>query len=141
MTTNVIGSHVAYAAYSGCKISIHGKYASRKKEDYINDPWYKRHPDLLEENLKKNREEYVRNLYPELFVLPMKAEERRQWGKQIVGAHFKKHPKQVSKLLGWTATERINRYMGKRLSPLKRMSRKIFRSPYIVSRKRNNNTD
>ncbi len=134
MTTNVIGSHVAYAAYSGCKVSIYGKYASREKEDYTNDPWYKKHPDLLEVELKKNREKSVREKYPELFIFPADAVERKLWGKEMVGADFKKSPKQVARLLGWSTTQRINRYIGRRLSQLKRIPRKTFRLPCSITR-------
>jgi len=47
MTTCYIGSHVLYAAYCNCKVSIFGKYFEYKKEFFTNDPFYRKYPHIF----------------------------------------------------------------------------------------------
>ncbi|MCS7077540.1 MAG: hypothetical protein NZ455_12560, partial [Bacteroidia bacterium] len=47
VTTNAFGSHIAYAAYFGAKVSIYGSYAEFKEEDFRHDPFYSKNPKLL----------------------------------------------------------------------------------------------
>ena len=110
MTTNSLGSHVAYAAYSGVKVSVYGPYAEPSIEDFRNDLSYKDYPELLRiytENLKKN---IIKCHYPELFITPMKAPQRKTWGKEMVGAKFKRKPAEIAELLGWTLNKQLTGY-------------------------------
>ena len=68
MTTNTIGSHFAYAAYSGCKVSIYGDFFSPSKDDYRNDPFYKENPELLRFWIEKSQESVIQKQYPEFFL-------------------------------------------------------------------------
>ena len=38
MVTNCFGSNLAYASYFGAKPSVYGPYATRRAEDFANDP-------------------------------------------------------------------------------------------------------
>src|SRR5262249_11239822 len=40
VTTNTLGSHVAYASFCAAKVSIYGPYAEYRAEDFANTPFY-----------------------------------------------------------------------------------------------------
>jgi hypothetical protein len=110
MTTNTIGSHVAYAAYSGCKVSIYGEYCSPNKSDYRNDPYYQEYPELLNYWVDQSQKSVIENRYPELFTIPMKATKRNVWGEEMVGAAHRKEPQEIAALLGWSIANQIRGY-------------------------------
>lgn len=107
MTTNTIGSHVAYAAYLGCRVSLYGPYEVPREEDYRNDPWYRKYPEVLHLNLESAQEAKVRERWPWLFCEPGEAGVGRDWGREMVGERFKRPPRQVARLLGWSAAGRL----------------------------------
>ena len=101
MTTNAIGSHVVYAAYCGCKVSIFGDYAEYSSEDYKDDPFYNRFPFLLEHNLKYSSKKSIENLFPYLFSHPKEARIRIKWAEEELGKANKVSFEELGKLLGW----------------------------------------
>ena len=110
MTTNIIGSHIAYAAYSGSKPSIYGDYASPSEKDYQNDPFYKESPELLTFYVENSKQEVIEKQYPELFITPMTATERRDWGREVTGAKYKRTPYEIAELLGWSFKNQVKGY-------------------------------
>ena len=110
VTTNSLGSHVAYAAYAGAKVSLFGSYAAPAYEDFRNDPSYKKYPALLEVHVEGLQEKVVRFYYPELFVSPIKATVRQDWGAEMVGAANKRSPREIARLLGWTPARQLVGY-------------------------------
>jgi hypothetical protein len=110
VTTNSLGSHVAYAAYSGAKVSLFGSYAAPAYEDFRNDPSYKNYPALLEVYIEGLQEKVIRFYYPELFVSPIKAPVRKDWGAEMIGATNKRTPQEIANLLGWTPTGQLKGY-------------------------------
>ena len=111
MTTNTIGSHLAYAAYSGCKPSIYGDYVSHKSDDFKHDPFFLKHPELVEYYVRNSAEEKIRRQYPHLFMHPTDALECSDWGAAMVGGKFKKTPEEISDLLGWNLNGQIGGYV------------------------------
>jgi hypothetical protein len=101
MTTNTIGSHVAYAAYCGCKVSIYGTYANLREADYRSCPFYQRYPEILNVVVAGAHESSIRSLYPELFVAPHDAVARPAWGAAMVGADHRRSAHVLAALLGW----------------------------------------
>jgi len=110
MTTNMIGSHVAYAAYCGCKVSIYGKYIESSKKEFINDPIYKKYPFYMEYNLKHSSEKYIRDSFEFLFSLPFDAKIRIQWAEEQLGKENKVTFSKLAKLLGWELHDQITLY-------------------------------
>jgi len=47
-TTNIIGSHVAYAAYCGCRVAFYGENQELKIDDVLSHPYYRANPKLGE---------------------------------------------------------------------------------------------
>jgi hypothetical protein len=107
MTTNRIGSHVAYAAYSGCKVSIFGEYFPLTIEEYANDPHYRQYPDLMHYLIEKSQKRDIEKEFPELFVVPWEAPVRKDWGDEVVGKKHKRSPAKIAKLLGWSLKDQI----------------------------------
>ena len=115
MTTNTIGSHLAYAAYSGCKPSIYGDYVSHKYDDFKHDPFYQNYPELVEYVVRNSKEEKIRGQYPHLFKHPTDALECSGWGAEMVGKKNKKTPEEISEFLGWNLNRQISGYVSEGL--------------------------
>jgi hypothetical protein len=121
MTTNAIGSHVVYAAYCGCKVSIYGEYVEFSKENYTSTPIYKKFPFLLEYNLKHSSYQYINKVFPFLFASPEKAELRVEWAEEQLGKSNKVTFKELSKLLGWNLHDQTIFIIEKVYSKIKKM--------------------
>jgi hypothetical protein len=102
VTTNTLGSHVAYAAYSGCRVSIWGPYAEIKVEDYASIPWYRQRWDRVAELIATFSESHVRKRAPLLFRDPWDAADLKSWAEPFLGDAFRRSPGEVARLLGWT---------------------------------------
>lgn len=101
MTTNVLGSHVAYAAAEGVKVSIFGEYAEYQREDYAETEFYQLHPHVLEPVLQLFSESHVRQQYPSLFCDPAAAVDWKPWAEQEIGLKNRLSQKQLMRLMGW----------------------------------------
>ncbi|MCS7029372.1 MAG: FkbM family methyltransferase, partial [Bacteroidia bacterium] len=124
VTTNAFGSHIAYAAYFGAKVSIYGSYAEFKEEDFRHDPFYSKNPKLLAVALNLTSESKVRKELSHLFVLPHKAKILTEWGKYEVGEANKKSVSQLYKILKITFKDRMVATLGR----LGSTSKKIIKS-------------
>ncbi len=85
MTTNIIGSHVLYAAYTGCKVSIYGTYQTYSKQDFVDDPILKRFPFLLDHNFEQNEYKNIVKTFPFLFTQPQLATQNIEWAEKEAG--------------------------------------------------------
>lgn len=113
ITTNAIGSHVAYAASLGAKVSIYGSYADLGDESYNNIPEYK---PYIQQWQWARAEATVRQYYPELFCHPMEAKQRIDWGRYEVGFDNKVTPAELRSLFGWTLQARLTEGLARRIS-------------------------
>jgi len=127
MTTNTIGSHVLYAAYSGCKVSIYGKFAEYSEEDFLNDPYYSVNPLILKENLLGSTEKKIREKYNCFFVHPKKAVQKLIWAKEQIGEKNKKTIDDLADLLGWNTKGQIFLYCYFFFSKLIRISKRLLK--------------
>jgi hypothetical protein len=106
VTTNAIGSHVAYAAYWGAKVSFYGSYAETKDANYNNVAEYQ--PYMRQWEWARS-EQTVRQYYPELFCHPLEAKQRIDLGRYEVGFDNKVTPAELRSLFGWTFRARAGR--------------------------------
>ena len=102
MTTNHIGSHILYAAFCGCKVSIYGDYYEYNKKDFQCDQFYKKYPHILDYNLYIGSEDYVKGKFPQFFVFPKDAKPMKEWADREIGLQYKKSYIKIASLLGWT---------------------------------------
>lgn len=114
VTVNTIGSHIAYAAYCGCRVSIYGPYAHRSLADYKNDPvWSGEREPILRHNLKHTREDAVRERYPFLFSHPSESDTHVEWAESELGEDCKREPTELAELLGWRMKDQFLLKVGK----------------------------
>lgn len=104
VTTNSTGSHIAYAAYAGAKVSLYGSFAELGSAD-LND--------IPEKVPYKDRwtwaysEKTMRRYYPELFCHPLEARQRIDWARYELGFDKRVTPAELRTLFGWTAGGRL----------------------------------
>jgi len=110
MTTNNIGSHVLYASYCGCKVSIAGPETEMKREYFKNDEVYKKYPYLLDVNLSSMKNALKQ--FPFLFVNPDQAINYKKWANEEIGVKYRKDEHELRKLFGWDSWPQI-RYNSK----------------------------
>ncbi len=102
VTTNIMGSHVAYAAYCGCRVVFHGENKELTYDDVLAHPFYRANPELtvnmhdLMFNLAKRRERY-----PFLFEGFDAAPDLAAWGREQLGAANRKPAREIAAHLGW----------------------------------------
>lgn len=97
VTSNVIGSHIAYAAAFGAKVSISGPYQKWSKKLYLEEPFYRENPNLLD--YLEEEESIARENYPFLFVEPSKAKTHIDWGMHMCGFNNLKSQIELKELL------------------------------------------
>ena len=102
VTTNFLGSHVAYAAHLDCKVSVWGLYAQYRLEDFKGVPWFQKNWSKLARRTERWSEEYVRSKHPELFKNPWDAALLREWAEPFLGIQHKRELPQLAELLGWS---------------------------------------
>jgi hypothetical protein len=101
VTSNVMGSHIPYAASCGCKVSIAGPTHEYKREHLENIGFYKLFPAALE-IVAKYSESSLRSYFPWLFCEPHEAKTCEAWGNEHIGLDCKLSPMEMCKLFQWT---------------------------------------
>ncbi|QDU73645.1 hypothetical protein Pan97_06430 [Bremerella volcania] len=101
MTTHVLGSHVPYAGYSGCRVSIFGTYNHLDSSALRYDPNYNKNPQLLHANVQKHELEWVQSQFPQLFTDPKQGYWNPEWYGDLLGEPFRRPPEEVAQLLQW----------------------------------------
>lgn len=101
VTTHAIGSHVAYAAVQGCKVSVYGPYSEQSRGEIASHPFYAAFPELMDANLRDGKELQVRERYPWLFVAPDEAVLKENWASRALGRQHVRKPEDLAHLLGW----------------------------------------
>lgn len=119
ITTNGIGSHLAYGAYCGAKVSIYGPFAEYKIEDMKRDPFRASRPHLLEASLEVTTRAVVQREFPGLFTHPLEAEQRVDWGRAELGWDKRVSPGELKELFGWTPRELARYPLRKELEKLR----------------------
>lgn len=110
--TNAKGSHVAYAAYCGCKVFFFGENRELPTEVLLKHPHLVKNPALAEES-RRNRAEEERRFradFPFFFVPPEQATRQVEWGREQLGDHLKLPPQEVAALLGWKLERKAKRF-------------------------------
>ena len=109
VTSNQVGSHLVYAAFCGCKVSLDGPVHKVHAGDYANEPFYQRYPKLLETLMHRLDRETNRQHYPHLGCSPVDAQTCEDWGATELGSSARQTPKQLAKLLRWDWWHRSTR--------------------------------
>ena len=107
MTTNALGSHIAYSALCGCKVSVSGPLYKINSKMFENDRWYQNNKEMLELELKSNDENHNRKNYGNLFCKPSSAVTAVDWAEKELGSDCRKSREQLKKLFGWSYCGKI----------------------------------
>ncbi len=102
VTTNGFGSHMIYAAFFGAKVSISGPAEKFDRNSYIDVPFYKNAPEILNILEHWNQEDIIKKAYPFLYVDPHDAIQHIFWASDQLGLDMKKKPEELRKLFDWT---------------------------------------
>ena len=123
VTTNSIGSHIAYAAAFGAKVSISGSMHKYSRLEYLKDPFFLKNQHLIDVYLSMHEE--ARKLYPFLFVDdPRKAKKHIDWGLEMIGMENKMSPEDLKKEL---KIDFFNTFLIQNIDLLKKIARKILK--------------
>ncbi len=100
-TSNAPGSHFAYAAYCGCKMSFDGPSSTLLMNELDSHPHYIRYPDLAHSLKKRDLFAEFRSKFPFFFVEPRQASTQVAWARQALGEGSKKRPEEIADLFEW----------------------------------------
>lgn len=101
VTSNSFGSHCAYAAYCGCKVSFAGPTEKLSKAELDTHPHYKLHPQIANALKQRNLTKEFQRKFPFLCVEPKSATVHEEWAWKELGGEHKKHPEEIAELFGW----------------------------------------
>lgn len=98
VTTNAFGSHIAYAAHCGAKVSVFGPYCEwrRKKSTHAVQMF----PELADTLVDLQSEKVLRKHFPFLFRHPAEAEQMIAWGGHEIGVDTRLSPSEIRSLFG-----------------------------------------
>lgn len=104
MTTNEFGSHVPYAAYFGCKVSVAGPRPAFNEQELARLTFYKNCPECLRMRAGIYREDTFAKHFPFFKVEPHAANLNIAWARREIGLQCKKTPRELRQLFGWEYT-------------------------------------
>lgn len=111
VTSNNPGSHFAYAAYCGCKVSFWGTDVEREKSDLTIHPFYKKNPHIAKVFNNIDYATEFKKRYPFFFVEPWAADLHVEWARTVLGEDNKKQPEEIARLFGWNIQQtRLGRW-------------------------------
>jgi len=107
VTSNTMGSHIAYALYVGCRVSICGNYYEYDYEKYATI-----HNRLFLNKMNEVQSRFfLVNKYPWLFVdHPLQGVSDIRFGRKVVGLDSVLSNDQIKKALGWTLLGQMSGY-------------------------------
>jgi glycosyltransferase involved in cell wall biosynthesis/SAM-dependent methyltransferase len=101
VTTNAPGSHIAYAAYCGCKTSFTGPRCDTLGSSLSTHPFYKQNPHLAKEMKQWDQTRYFSSRHPQFCVAPREATTHTRWAEEQLGMENKKRPEEIAELFEW----------------------------------------
>ncbi len=110
VTTTTMGSHILYAAFCGCKVSLLKNHFTLVPKASINsDAWAIKHPEFIERGFDTmNNIEQLKLQFPWLFTNhPKEAIEKIEWAYDEIGADNLLDKERLMYLLGWTVKSKI----------------------------------
>ena len=90
MTTNYLGSHVAYLGYAGCKVSVAGPKPSYSSDDWKNLIFFQNCPSCIDTASYLN--ERVSEAYTSFSINPWQAVTSIEWAQHQLGEENKLAP-------------------------------------------------
>jgi hypothetical protein len=101
VTTNGFGSHIAYAAACGAKVSVFGPFAEFPLDRVGAAHAMRMFPELGQPQVDLCSEQAMRTNFPFLFAAPEKAVDLTAWGLAQIGADNRLSPAAMREAFGW----------------------------------------
>lgn len=105
VTTNALGSHIAYAAFFGARTSIYGPTVEWQTDWFRDNQLLVPGTGFVEMYLRSRALSVLQAHYPWLFCHPRRATQQQDWGRQEVGFQNRVSPVRMRELFGWTEPE------------------------------------
>ncbi len=122
VTTNSIGSHVIYAMFSGCKVSVSGPYVLVEESDYLLDNRFKSFSKkYIEDNVYYHSKEFLVNKFP--FILldnPINGFQSEEFAREEIGFYNRLKNEDLLEALQWSW---VGQFKGYSLGGMRRIER------------------
>jgi hypothetical protein len=116
VTTNGFGSHIAYAAACGAKLSVFGPWADFPRVEMAKGFAMRLVPELTDIGCELHSEKALRKECPFLFVDPEKATTHLEWGQKQIGEDQLLPRDELMRLFRWRAAPGTADLLAKRCS-------------------------
>jgi len=111
MTTDTIGSHLPYAAFSGCRVSWFGNLPVYTSEQLARDKINQNNPEGLANAVAYTAADNLEARFNFLRTKPWDGILPTEWARQIMGASHRVSIRKLGQLLGWSsASEPVNHH-------------------------------
>ena len=107
VTTNGFGSHLAYASYSGAKVSIWGPPEWKDVNAIRSSQRWKDFPPPYRLVLEQMTNDTLSGFFPELFSEPQEARIAKDWSRWQLGVSNIPTPWVLKRLIGWDLKTRL----------------------------------
>lgn len=140
VTSPNLGSHLVYAALCGCRISIFGPCYGITKADFVDEPYYRRFPHVLELIFSEEALKFQNRVKKRFECHPQEAQEHFDWAVKETGYKNIIELNDMASLLGWNFRIQIGRVMLVGLKKFIRIFAKIRSLLLRADFSRNRNT-
>lgn len=100
MTTDMIGSHVVYASYYGCKVSVFGPRRIVTEKELKKIKYFKNCPECMEIFINWTRNNFLLSKYPFFDCKPWSAQKKIEWASFQLGEQHKLSPEKMKNIMG-----------------------------------------
>jgi hypothetical protein len=114
MTTPEKGSHVAYAAYFGCKVSVFGPRVLSDEvrlRALVSGEFYRNYPAGIDIAVKLSSARAHEEMFGRMICQPNDAVEMVEWGKVQLGEGERLSPRDLHEELGWNVKNLVINYV------------------------------
>ena len=107
VTSPNLGSHIPYAGYCGCRVSVFGPKLALELESYRKDPWSAANWEVVEKGVAWQKSDKGKELYALTFNPPGRSIRVKKWAEEILGESNRKNSHQLSTYFGWSFWGRV----------------------------------
>jgi hypothetical protein len=100
MTTDTLSSHVVYASYYGCKVSVFGPRRIITEKDLNRIKYFKNCPECMKISINWSRNNFLLSKYPFFDCEPWLAQKQINWATFQLGEQNKLSPKKMKNIMG-----------------------------------------
>jgi hypothetical protein len=100
MTTDILGSHVVYASYYGCKVSVFGPKRTITKKELKNIKFYKNCQKCMKIDINWSSNNFLLSKYSFFDIKPWFAQKKIDWARFQLGEQHKLSPEKMKNIMG-----------------------------------------